>query len=181
MSFDQSGASPQSGNYIAANGRVYNMVDLLGGGTPINDTVYDINQYAPKCGLVLGSDGRVYDLTELLRNAAQKPVGAPAVETAAVAAANTLAPETALEAALHKRRALLRDSDHALALDRLGLTVPQGSTFKAWEPFLAALGSALNGAVATYRQALVDLPKLPNWPGLQPEDWPQAPEGVDAL
>ncbi|HXK77687.1 MAG TPA: hypothetical protein PKY19_04305, partial [Oscillospiraceae bacterium] len=43
-----------------------------------------------------------------------------------------------------------------------------------------ALGAALNGPIARYRQALRDLPDDPNWPDLQPEDWPKAPEGTDA-
>jgi hypothetical protein len=157
--------TPQGGNYIASDGRAYNIVDLLGGGTPVNSQVYDVRQYAPKCGLVLGGDGRVYDL--------------PALLLAAAARRETAKAESAEQAAEAERMALLRASDRAMALDRLGLAVPEGTTFKAWEPFLAALGAALTGPVAAYRQALRDLPKNPNWPNLQPEDWPKAPEGID--
>lgn len=160
-------ASPQGGNYIAANGRVYNMVDLLGGGTPVNDQVYDINQYAPKCGLVLGSDGRVYDLTALLL---------------AFASRGSIAMETELKeyipTAEETRQRLLRESDAAMAIDRLGLTVPDGATFKAWEPFLTAFGHALTSEVVTYRQALLALPTHPNWPCLRPEDWPKTPDAL---
>ena len=54
---------------------------------------------------------------------AAKPAGAPAAEA------------TATDAASRKRDALLRHSDAAVTLDRPGLTVPEGVTFKAWEPF----------------------------------------------
>jgi hypothetical protein len=159
--------TPQGGNYIAANGRVYNMVDLLGGGTPINDQVYDVRQFAPKCGLVLGSDGRVYDLTALLLACGSR-AGVP-VETEL---------KTYTPTAEETRLRLLRESDAAMAIDRLGLTVSEGTTFKAWEPFLTALGNALTGEVATYRQALLALPTHPNWPDLLPEDWPKAPDAL---
>lgn len=160
--------SPQGGNYLAANGRVYNLVDLLGGGTPINDQVYDVSQYAPKCGLVLGNDGRVYDLPALLLALSARSGGTP------VAAELREYVPTAEES----RQRLLRESDPAMALDRQGLSVPQGSTFKAWEPFLTALGNALTGDVAQYRQALRALPQHPDWPNLKPEDWPTKPEGI---
>lgn len=157
--------TPQGGNYIGADGRVYNIVDLLGGGVPVSDAVYDVHQYAPKGGLVLGSDGRVYDLTQLLYAAAHR-----AQDSAAAASAQ----ETPEE----KRRALLRGSDAAMALDGLGLQVPEGTTFKAWEPFLTSLGAAITGKVAAYRQALRDLPQHPRWPDLLAEDWPTVPEGL---
>jgi hypothetical protein len=166
MSTDPVTYNPQSGNYIAADGRVYNVVDMLGSGTPINEQVYDVNQYAPKCGLVLGSDGRMYDLPQLLLALAAKRENAQPKDSAA-------------ESAERKRLALLRASDPAMTLDRLGLTVPEGTTFKAWEPFLTRLGDALTGDVARYRQALRDLPKRPDWPNTPPEDWPQAPEGMN--
>ncbi len=162
-------STPQSGNYIASNGQVYNIVDLLGGGTPVNAQVYDVRQYAPKCGLVLGSDGRVYDLPALLLAAASR-------ESVPVEAELKEYTPTAEET----RQQLLRDSDTAMAIDGLGLTVPEGATFKAWQPFLEALGAAITGEIAQYRQALRDLPKHPNWPNLQPEDWPKPPEGLSA-
>lgn len=156
-------AAPQCGNYLDASGCVHNMVDLLGGGTPVNDQVYDVRQYAPKCGLVIGSDGRVYDLTVLLREAGRGRAG-DAQATQATAQA--------------RLTALLRDSESAMALDRLGLTVPEGATFKAWEPFLTALGKAVTGEVAAYRAALRALPEHPRWPELLPEDWPPKPDVI---
>ncbi len=57
---------PVSGKIIAADGQTHNIVDLLGGGSPICDEVYDIASYAPASGLVIGSDGKLYDLTKLL-------------------------------------------------------------------------------------------------------------------
>lgn len=57
-----------SGNIIGANGQIHNLVDLLGGGTPVNDWMYAISKYAPKSGLIIGNDGRLYDLTQLLSN-----------------------------------------------------------------------------------------------------------------
>ena len=63
-----------------------------------------------------------------------------------------------------------------MALDRLGLSVPNGSTFTAWLSFLKGLGDVLNGAVARYRQALRDIPEQSGfpfdveWPDLQKED-----------
>ena len=57
---------PRSGRIFDAEGQEHNIVDLLGGGTPVSDAVYDINSYAPAGGLILGSDGKAYDLTQLL-------------------------------------------------------------------------------------------------------------------
>jgi hypothetical protein len=62
------------------------------------------------------------------------------------------------------RNKLLENSDNKLALDRLGLVAPSGSTFTAWLSFLKALGNVLTGAWAKYRQALRDLPDQPGFP-----------------
>ena len=62
--------SPHSGIMIGADGRAYNLVDLYGGGTPINDQIYDIHQYPPLGGIVIGSDGRAYDLAQIIRDKA---------------------------------------------------------------------------------------------------------------
>ena len=62
--------SPHSGIMIGADGRAYNLVDLYGGGTPINDQLYDIHQYPPLGGIVIGSDGRAYDLAQIIREKA---------------------------------------------------------------------------------------------------------------
>ncbi len=55
-----------TGRMVSANGQVVNLVDVLGGGTPVSEAQYDIDQYAPHSGLVLGEDGKAYDLTRML-------------------------------------------------------------------------------------------------------------------
>ena len=74
-----------------------------------------------------------------------------------------------------RRNALLRESDCELTLDRMGLETPTGSTFSAWLSFLKKLGETIGGEWAVYRQALRDLPTLPNWPYLNDDDWPKPP------
>lgn len=81
--------------------------------------------------------------------------------------------ETAAEIARTIRNRLLRDSDAEVALDRLGLTVPSGTSFTAWLSFLHTLGEALTGDWATYRQALRDLPKQDGFPF--DIHWPERP------
>ena len=63
-----------------------------------------------------------------------------------------------------KRDKLLAESDKVMCLDRLGLSVPNGSTFSAWLSFLKSLGNALSGEWAEYRQALRDVPEQPGFP-----------------
>ncbi|WP_026326474.1 hypothetical protein [Paenibacillus ginsengihumi] len=58
--------TPKSGDIVASDGTVHNIVDLLGGGTPLSDEV-SARKYTPQTALVTGSDGKVYDLVELLR------------------------------------------------------------------------------------------------------------------
>lgn len=72
--------------------------------------------------------------------------------------------ESAAELARKIRNRLLAESDKEMSLDRLGLTVPSGSTFTAWLSFLRNLGGALSGAWANYRQALRDLPEQEGFP-----------------
>ena len=72
--------------------------------------------------------------------------------------------ETAAEIARTIRNRLLRDSDAEVALDRLGLTVPSGTSFTAWLSFLRTLGEALTGDWARYRKALRDLPQQEGFP-----------------
>ena len=79
----------------------------------------------------------------------------------------------AAAAARAVRDQLLKDSDASMALDRLGLDVPSGTTFTAWLSFLRGLGSVLTGAIAQYRQALRDLPNQPGFPF--EIDWPEKP------
>jgi len=63
-----------------------------------------------------------------------------------------------------KRNQLLAESDCEMTLDRMGLEVPDGTTFAAWKPFLKALGDRLTGDWAKYRQALRDLPSQEGFP-----------------
>ena len=72
-----------------------------------------------------------------------------------------------------KRNALLTASDAMVALDRLGLEAPSGSTFTAWLAFFKKLGDALVGTWATYRQALRDLPQQEGFP--YDVQWPVKP------
>lgn len=72
-----------------------------------------------------------------------------------------------------KRDELLALSDASMALDRLGLDVPSGTTFTAWLSFLRGLGNVLTGAIAIYRKALRDIPEQPGFP--YDVDWPVKP------
>lgn len=62
------------------------------------------------------------------------------------------------------RNKLLEESDNELTLDRIGLTVPSGTTFTAWLTFLKKLGDALTGSWAVYRKQLRDLPEQSGFP-----------------
>lgn len=72
-----------------------------------------------------------------------------------------------------RRDQLLADSDSLMALDRIGLSVPSGTTFTAWLSFLKKLGDVLIGDVAVYRQALRDLPEQVGFP--YEINWPHKP------
>lgn len=72
--------------------------------------------------------------------------------------------EQAAEFARKIRNKLLAETDSRMSLDRLKLSVPNGSTFTAWLSFLRGIGEALNGAWATYRQELRDLPEQEGFP-----------------
>lgn len=63
-----------------------------------------------------------------------------------------------------QRDALLQESDAKVALDRLGLVTPTGSTFASWLSFLRGLGGVLDGEIAAYRQALRDVPQQNGFP-----------------
>lgn len=82
--------------------------------------------------------------------------------------------DTAAEIARTIRNRLLKDTDAEVALDRLGLTVPTGSTFTAWLDFFRHLGEALVGSWAQYRQALRDLPNQEGFPFAIA--WPERPD-----
>ena len=73
-----------------------------------------------------------------------------------------------------ERNRRLAASDAAVALDRIGLDVPEGATFASWLVFLKTLGEALVGPWATYRQHLRDLPQQEGFP--YSVRWPDKPE-----
>lgn len=89
----------------------------------------------------------------------------------------TLAQNEATKIAAAEVRALrdklLAASDSMMALDRLGLTVPTGTTFTAWLSFFKKLGEALLSDVPVYRQALRDIPNQPGFPF--EINWPEKP------
>lgn len=58
--------SPKSGRIIAEDGTVKNLVDLLGGGTPVGDEVYPLEKMSPSSGRVIGEDGKIYNVVNLL-------------------------------------------------------------------------------------------------------------------
>lgn len=72
-----------------------------------------------------------------------------------------------------QRDKLLAATDQRVALDRLGLSVPDGGTFTAWLSFFRAMGTALTGGWASYRQALRDLPRQEGFPFAV--TWPTPP------
>jgi len=67
--------SPASGNVIGADGNEYNLVTLMGGGTPVSNRVYDVANYQPRSALILGEDGKVYDLVQLIQSGGGKGGG----------------------------------------------------------------------------------------------------------
>lgn len=90
-----------------------------------------------------------------------------------LAQAKELCTKEAAAEARAKRNELLAASDSSVALDRLGLEVPEGSTFTAWLSFLSGIGKAISGAWPIYRQRLRDLPQQPGFPF--EIDWPVKP------
>lgn len=86
--------------------------------------------------------------------------------------------ESAAAFARKIRNELLEESDKEMSLDRLGLTVPSGSTFTVWLSFLRNLGDVLSNSWATYRQALRDLPQQEGFPfNVKFPEKPQSSEG----
>lgn len=73
-----------------------------------------------------------------------------------------------------ERNKLLADTDADMCFDRMGLTVPTGSTFTAWLSFLKGLGSVLTNGMAAYRQSLRDITAQPGFP--YEVTWPEKPE-----
>lgn len=111
------------------------------------DTAYQADEYALTVPFSADLDKRVRDNLEAWTS---------------VAVAHDREAVAALVRA--QRDKLLQESDSEMCLDRLGLTVPTGSTFTAWISFFRALGDVLLGHVAAYRQALRDLPEQPGFP-----------------
>lgn len=62
------------------------------------------------------------------------------------------------------RNKLLQESDSEMCIDRIGLKMPEGSTFTSWLSFLKNLGSAISGDMAKYRQELRDITKQSGFP-----------------
>lgn len=60
--------SPASGNVVGSDGKIYNLVTLMGGGEPVSDTVYDVESFQPRSALILGEDGKAYDLVKLIQS-----------------------------------------------------------------------------------------------------------------
>ena len=58
--------TPISGNILNENGQIVNLVDLLGGGTPVSNTVHDLSQYAPRSGNIINNNGIIVNLVTLL-------------------------------------------------------------------------------------------------------------------
>lgn len=86
--------------------------------------------------------------------------------------------ESAAAFARKIRNKLLEESDKEMSLDRLGLTVPSGSTFTVWLSFLRNLGDVLSNSWAVYRQALRDLPQQEGFPfNVTFPEKPQTSEG----
>jgi hypothetical protein len=75
-----------------------------------------------------------------------------------------------------KRNAILASTDASMALDRLGLTAPTGTTFSSWLSFLKTIGTAISGEMAVYRQALRDITTQDGFP--YDVVWPEKPPDV---
>ena len=95
-------------------------------------------------------------------------------ETAYVNACEAQDREQAEWAARRIRDRLLKDSDKAMALDRVMPEAPSGTIFSNWLPWLRDFVNILHNNWATYRQALRDLPTQQGWPF--DINWPQKPE-----
>lgn len=63
-----------------------------------------------------------------------------------------------------KRNELLKETDSEMCLDRMGLEIPEGTTFTSWLSFLKSIGNAISGNTAKYRQELRDITKQEGFP-----------------
>lgn len=62
------------------------------------------------------------------------------------------------------RNELLKETDSEMCLDRMGLEMPDGTSFTAWVNFLKSMGNAVTGEMAKYRQELRDITKQEGFP-----------------
>lgn len=100
------------------------------------------------------------------------------VKQAALAKAIELGDEDgAAELARQIRDKLLAESDKEMVLDRMGLRVPEGSSFTAWLEFLRKLGEALVNEWSAYRQKLRDIPQQEGFPFNI--EWPTSPDAPE--
>lgn len=100
------------------------------------------------------------------------------VKQAALAKAIEIGDEDgAAELARQIRDKLLAESDKEMVLDRMGLQVPDGSSFTAWLEFLRKLGEAIVNEWSTYRQKLRDIPQQEGFPFNI--EWPTSPDAAE--
>ena len=96
--------------------------------------------------------------------AAQKAETMEVLQAAYKRACEELNEEDAAAFARKIRDKLLNETESRVALDRLNISVPSGTSFTAWLSFLKSLGEIITGAWAIYRQALRDLPEQEGFP-----------------
>lgn len=64
-----------------------------------------------------------------------------------------------------KRDELLKETDQEMCIDRMGLEIPNGTTFSSWLSFFRNFASIITeGKIAKYRQALRDIPQQEGFP-----------------
>lgn len=116
--------TPASGNVIGADGKVYNLVTLMGGGEPVSDTVYDVGSFQPRSALILGEDGKVYDLVKLIQSGGGGGDMSEYVKKKDIAMVITAEPSTVVEGDdpydLSEEVQKLQDSMENLADTRVG-------------------------------------------------------------
>lgn len=81
--------SAASGRIINERGQTVNIVDLLGGGKPVNEEKHNIESYALHSGRVIGEDGKVYNIVDLFGNVEQKTKIITSTDTTATIEPNT--------------------------------------------------------------------------------------------
>lgn len=66
MNFVSERFPPKAIRLIGEDGKLYNIVDLLGGGDVAAEAKYDVNRYPAKSIRLVGDDGNLYNLVDLL-------------------------------------------------------------------------------------------------------------------